>query len=128
MEALFGHVEHSASLLVRDAYATGDDWVVARLQHHAGDEFAGGVFGAGKFDRMVLVEGEFAWKLVIEAKGEEAAGVLLGRLGRILRVAEAGHLPIGGAKWRGAGWTRWRIGRVRTGRAGEDWLEQHSSA
>ena len=35
-----------------------------------------------------------------------------------LELARLGHLPIGGGKWRGAGWIPWHIEKIELARAG----------
>jgi hypothetical protein len=119
---LFGTLRNSAALLVRDAHLVGDNWTAAWVQHHAEDEFSGGVFGSGKFDRAILVEGCFSWKMVVEYRHgqlffDRHRDALLEVFGNF---AESGHLPIGAAKWRSAGWPIWSIERKLWGRAGEE--------
>lgn len=112
---LFGTTSHSARLLVRDAYTRGDDWVIARVQHHAEDEFAGGPYASAKFDAAVLLRGEFEWRMVLEGSDKEevskwtqALRALIGDNG-LPGLGTLGHLPVGGLKWRGAGWGRWTL-------------------
>lgn len=122
-EEIFGDVLRSAALLVSDAHLEeGSQWQGALLQHHAGDEFAGGVYGSGKFDRSVVINGTFLFRAVIEIRPEDGAAddgaslvlKLVGTFGANR------HLPIGAAKWRGAGWPEWRIEQVLAGAAGQD--------
>lgn len=122
VEQWFGNFERSARLLVRDAYLdeTAPTWNAAWLQHHAGDEFAGGVFGSSKFDRVVLLDGKFKWKMVIEAENKEMADNAWQSFQTLRKLGEAGHLPVGGGQWRGFGWIRWENITVRSGKAGED--------
>lgn len=117
---LFGTMNQSARLLVRDAYIRGDNWTVARLQHHAEDEFAGGPYGSAKFDTAVLLKGIFEWRMVLEGSHqEELEGwkqALCGLIGgnESAGLGSLGHLPVGGLKWRGAGWGRWAIESCET--------------
>ncbi|HIQ20960.1 MAG TPA: hypothetical protein EYH34_06965, partial [Planctomycetes bacterium] len=124
---LFGLTKRSARLLVRDGLlvrsASSDDpasplFQLALFQHHAEDEFAGGAYGAGKFDRTAVIVGTFEVRLVIEAQAREELMGHLKTLTPALQLAELGHLPIGGAKWRGFGWLPWRFTRVELWRAG----------
>ncbi|MCP4698152.1 MAG: hypothetical protein GY862_15060 [Gammaproteobacteria bacterium] len=119
---LFGSMKKSAALLVRDAYLTDSEkWRAAWLQHHAEDEFSGGVYGSGKFDRVVLVDAEFEWKMVIEAKTRKEAEEYQKCLGLVLDLAKKGFLPVGGNQWRGVGWPRWIIENPgRISKAGEN--------
>jgi CRISPR/Cas system CSM-associated protein Csm3 (group 7 of RAMP superfamily) len=115
---LFGLVEHSGQLLASDARLAGDVFRLACLQHHAEDEFAGGVFGSGKFNRTAVLEGTFRVRLVIEAPTAAEACKHLDTLLPALRLAELGFVPLGGAKMRGCGWLPWKFEKVEYGRAG----------
>lgn len=114
--ALFGYVTknkaQSASLLVRDAYLKGD-WQAAWLQHHAEDEFSGGVYGSSKFDRVALIQAEFEWRMVIEAESPEQAEACFQNLRSVLALGEKRHLAIGGNQWRGLGWVQCIAVRLR---------------
>lgn len=123
---LFGYVSEkkaqSAALLVQDAYLSNgweNNWKAAWLQHHAEDEFSGGVYGIGKFDRVVLLQAEFSWRMVIETKKQKQAQAYYQRLKPIFELGEQGHLPLGGNQWRGLGWVTWRIDKISRGWAGE---------
>lgn len=125
VEDWFGNFERSARLLVRDAYLQeGSEWRAAWLQHHAEDEFAGGVYGSSKFDRVALMQAEFEWKLVFELDPKYTQEVVLEAFRPVLRLAENSHLPVGGGQWRGVGWPRWQVKQIRLGWAGEDTHEQ----
>lgn len=122
---LFGTLESSSAILVRDAYLEEPDaWTAAWIQHHAEDEFSGGVYGAGKFDRTMLLSGIFSWKVVVETDDDNLLKLVNKYLPPFQRLAKAGHFPIGGAKWRSAGWPIWTIDHVRGSKAGEDYVEQ----
>lgn len=111
----------SAALLVRDAYLVpGCPWKAAPFEHHAEDEFSGGVFASSKFNRVALVQGEFEWKMVIEASDEDRLRTHCALLADALRLAQAGHLAVGGGQWRGLGWVRWTIDENRCTTAGQD--------
>jgi len=120
---LFGSVSKKeakgAALLIQDSYLVDGKWQAAWLQHHAEDEFSGGVYGTGKFDRVALVEGRFSWRMVIEAKTPRQANLYYQRLKSILDLGEKGHLPLGGNQWRGLGWVKWQVNQVSEGWAGE---------
>jgi CRISPR/Cas system CSM-associated protein Csm3 (group 7 of RAMP superfamily) len=117
---LFGLTGQSGRLLVRDARLTeGSRSRLAWLQHHAEDEFAGGVYGTGKFDRTAVIDGEFEVRLVIEAQDRKALVKSLETLGPALRLAELGFVPLGGAKQRGAGGGCWTFTEGWFGRAGD---------
>lgn len=127
---LFGLESQAGRLLVRDAALVEPDgkdahknrvseFELALLQHHAEDEFTAGVYSTAKFDRTVVTKGTFGVRLIIEAKKSEDLRSHVETLKPALRLAELGHLPIGGGKWRGLGWGRWRFKSVKLCRAGE---------
>lgn len=116
---LFGLVGHSGRLLVRDAFLKGDTYQLACLQHHAEDEFTAGVYGSSKFDRTAVLEGKFGLKLAIEAETKKDLLEHLEAIAPVLVLAELGHVPLGGGKWRGHGWLPWLFENVRCGQAGE---------
>lgn len=121
---LFGLVEESGRLLVRDARLTDEKNVdLAWLQHHAEDEFVGSVFGSGKFDRTALMGGTFDVELVLEAEDSAELKRLLATLLPALRLAELGYVALGGGKWRGHGWLPWKFIKIEQGLAGERWTE-----
>lgn len=124
VEQIFGTIKNGAALLVRDAYLLSPArWTAAWVQHHAEDEFSGGVYGTNKFDRVALIEGIFEWKIVIEAETKEACTAHWESLKPVFKLAECGHLPVGGGQWRGFGWPRWEVTREGLGIAGRDALE-----
>jgi CRISPR/Cas system CSM-associated protein Csm3 (group 7 of RAMP superfamily) len=124
VDRLFGSVDRSAELLVRDAMLIGDeDWRAAWIHHHAEDEFSGGVFETAKFDRVALVSGTFSWRIVVETDRPSRMAMVLRLLPRLVRRAAAGQIPVGGAKWRGAGWPAWTVDRVLLGPSGQDGSE-----
>jgi CRISPR/Cas system CSM-associated protein Csm3 (group 7 of RAMP superfamily) len=120
---LFGYVgkaeARGATLLIQDAYLVDDKWQAAWLQQHAEDEFSGGVYGTGKFERVALLQAQFAWRMVIEAKTPRQAHLYYQRLKPILKLGEQGHLPLGGNQWRGLGWVKWQVKTIHEGWAGE---------
>lgn len=107
--AMFGTVDKSARLLIRDALPELDEHApklqLAWMQHHAEDEFAGGAYGAAKFDRVAVFQGRFRWKMVVEDPSEPERAVLED----LLALARAGQIGIGGGQWRGHGWLNWQI-------------------
>ena len=120
VEKIFGTMEDSSSLLVRDAYLeTGSKWTAAWMQHHAEDEFTGGVFGSSKFDRVALTEARLCWKMTIEAETREDCLARWKMLEPVLDLGAKGHLPLGGAQWRGLGWPRWSVNRAILIKAGD---------
>ncbi len=119
MSRLFGLEELCGRVLVRDAELIDpEDYRLARGEHHAEDEFTAGVFAGSKFDRTALIAGSLRFEVVVEAESntdlDQAARVLL----PALELARLGHLPIGGSKWRGAGWVRWAIEPMTLGPVG----------
>jgi len=128
VEELFGNCSQSASLLVSDAYLEDSEWTAAWLQHHAEDEFSGGAFETSKFDRVALLQGRFAFKIVIEANSKKQADKMFNRLNTmwntmwntIFPLGHSSHLPIGGGKWRGVGWPKWTFSDPRLCAAGEE--------
>jgi CRISPR/Cas system CSM-associated protein Csm3 (group 7 of RAMP superfamily) len=104
LESLFGTVECSAKLLIRDALPVeGGDFRLAWMQHHAEDEFTAGAYGSAKFDRVALMEGRFGWKIVLEDPTTEEKQALA----EVLALAQDGQVGIGGGQWRGHGWLPW---------------------
>lgn len=105
-DTLFGTVENSAKLLIRDAFPDlSADLRLAWFQHHAEDEFAGGAYGAAKFDRVAVMQGCFCWKMVLEDASKEEQNALKA----LLELANTGQIGIGGGQWRGHGWLHWQI-------------------
>lgn len=118
---LFGIEELDGHLLVRDAaLADPARYKLCRVEHHAEDEFTAGVFATSKFDRTVLLDGTLELELVIEAPSEAELNLHASVLRPALELARLGHVPIGGGKWRGAGWTKWQPGTVTIGRPAEE--------
>jgi len=108
VEILFGTSKLSAKLLIRDALPEDTPPLrLAWLQNHAEDEFAGGAYGSAKFDRVAVMQGRFAWKMVLEDATQEDKQVLA----ELFELARSGQIGIGGGKWRGHGWLRWEIHR-----------------
>lgn len=114
---VFGTVENSSRLLIRDARAFepedhGSDemWAAAKLHMHAEDEFSAGSYLSAKRDAVRLLRGTFAVELVIDAKDAETADRTAAALDHALALGAIGHLPIGGHKTRGAGWGTWTLG------------------
>ncbi|MBM4368779.1 MAG: hypothetical protein FJ102_21375 [Deltaproteobacteria bacterium] len=113
----FGTVTRSARVLVRDAYLEeGAGWTAALLNHHAEDEFAGGPFESAKFTSLAVLAGRFGWRMVVECPDKaalvQAGGVvaaLVGTVGNKDGLASLGMVPLGGRKWRGAGWAPWSV-------------------
>ena len=118
IQKLFGTIEESSALLVQDAYIRNGQCTAVWLHHHAEDEFSGGVYGSSKFDRVALVQGEFHFKIVIEASAEGEAIEQFRCLDKALSLARQGRLPLGGGQWRGLGWPQWNIGPAILRRAG----------
>lgn len=94
----------SSHILVSDALADPENPVqLAWMQHHAKDEFTGGVYASAKFDRVAVLQGTFNFKMVLEDVLPEDK-VLIAEL---LTLAKNGQLAIGGGQWRGHGWMSW---------------------
>jgi CRISPR/Cas system CSM-associated protein Csm3 (group 7 of RAMP superfamily) len=126
---LFGSLARSARLLISDALPqAGTQPVTAWLQHHAEDEFSAGVYGSSKFDRVAVIEGTFEWRMVIETDDAKLYSDLVALLDRLLALAQAGHLPIGSSKWRGAGWVRWSVEQKHSRLAGQRPAEKGQTA
>lgn len=113
-DSLFGTTSSSGKLLICDAFPPSEshaDIQLAWLQQHAEDEFTGGVYGSGKFDRVAVFNGTFRFKMVLEyATGEETEW-----LQTLLKLAAQGQIPIGGGQWRGHGWLTWQVTSAATG-------------
>lgn len=104
---LFGTLKRSSRLLIRDG-AAAEDWLAARLQQHAEDELAGGSFGSAKRDAVRLLAATFKIQLLLEGPDEPTIQPLIEAVDRTIALGELGHLPLGGHKTRGAGWSRWQ--------------------
>ena len=104
---LFGTVEQSSALLIRDATAQGD-WSAARLHMHAEDEFSAGSYGTAKRDAVRLLSGKFAVRFVIEGGKKAEVEGKQKDLDRLIVLGKIGHLPIGGHKTKGAGFGQWK--------------------
>ncbi|MBF0160055.1 MAG: hypothetical protein HQL58_11095 [Magnetococcales bacterium] len=103
---LFGTDKQSAKLLICDALPVKDSPIqLAWLQHHAEDEFAGGAYSSSKFDRVAVMQGTFAWKMVLENASDNEKKMIEELLG----LARTGQIGIGGGQWRGHGWLHWTI-------------------
>ena len=107
--ALFGTVEQSSALVIRDATAQGD-WSAARLHMHAEDEFSAGSYGTAKRDAVRLLSGKFAVRFVIEGGEKSEVERKQKDLDRLIALGKIGHLPIGGHKTKGAGFGQWKPG------------------
>ena len=121
-ETLFGTTEKSAALLVCDAHLEPfTDWHAACVYHHAENEFTGGVYASSLHSRAVLTSAQFRWRMVLEYRQEPEIDRAVGKyLSAVLKLGRVGHLPMGGAKWRVAGWPRWHVDKILWGTAGED--------
>lgn len=112
VEAVFGTPRRSGALLVSDGFLTGA-WKAAWLQHHAADEFAGGVYGPAKYDRMALISGEFRFRLTLEAPDAETLRQYReGVIKPLLELARSGRIALGGSVWRGHGWVQWEFSEI----------------
>ncbi|MCR4412725.1 MAG: RAMP superfamily CRISPR-associated protein [Thermoguttaceae bacterium] len=118
---VFGLEELCARGLVSDAALASKDYAftLARAEHHAEDEFTAGVYGSGKFDSDLLLQGPMQFRIVAEAPTLEELRSMAETLAPALELARLGHLPIGGGKWRGAGWVPWQIGPMELARIGD---------
>ncbi len=110
--ALFGTLERSSRLLIRDG-VIADDWLAARLQQHAEDEFTAGSFASAKRDAVRLLAATFKVQLLLEGPDEEELQRLVDAVDGAIALGELGHLPLGGHKTRGAGWSRWQRGSAQ---------------
>lgn len=105
-EASEGGTIRSGKLLVRDAWPVDEDQLkLAWFQMHAEDEFTAGAYEGSKFDRIAVQQGEFEWKMVVEAPSAEEMKLL----DDVLALARQGQIAIGGGQWRGHGWLRWEV-------------------
>jgi len=121
LKRLFGSLDkenkqaQDGALIIFDAYLDKNQNnshapYLALIQHHAEDEFTAGVYGSSKFDRIFLTAGRFPVRLIIEscpAEGRAQIKKYLECLLPVLRLAAIGHLDLGGACFRGAGWISW---------------------
>lgn len=104
VDSLFGTVKESAKLLIRDALLVEEHPLcLAWLQLHAEDEFTAGAFSSSKFDRVAVMQGQFAWRMVLENPDEEEKEAF----DTVLELAKQGCIGIGGGQWRGHGWLSW---------------------
>lgn len=108
--ALFGNTQRAGALSVSDAHPVDDSWDLVWWQHHATDEFSGGVFGSSKFDRLAITKARFRFQLHIEAATAEQAEELASMLEGIIKtLGYSRHLPVGGGQRRGHGHLEWKI-------------------
>lgn len=107
--SVFGTVNKSSRVLIRDAYVTGD-WYAARLHMHAEDEFSAGSFESAKRDGVRLLRGSLVTQIVIDGPDITTVQPLVDDINCLVSLGAIGHLPIGGHKTRGAGWGRWESG------------------
>ena len=103
---LFGSTRDSAQLLIGDALLTNNEWQALVLEMHAEDEFAGGVYGSGKFDRTCLVKGCFQAPWHLQAPNEQELKASLGLMSQLKTLADSSRIPIGGGQWKGLGWVK----------------------
>jgi hypothetical protein len=107
---VFGTTEKGAALLVEDSYLAEEGrWLAALLQHHAEDEFTAGVYESSKFNRIALLRADLRWRLVLEGSEKEQLRKQWAQLSAVIARAEAGHLGVGGNRWRGLGWASWKV-------------------
>ncbi|MCS7306404.1 MAG: RAMP superfamily CRISPR-associated protein [Thermoguttaceae bacterium] len=134
---IFGLEECCSRILISDALlcppdpgtscSTKPSFVLVRTEHHAEDEFTAGVYGTGKFDCDLLVAGTFQFQIVLEAPSLMELHKMVQWLAPALELARLGHLPIGGAKWQGAGWIPWQIGPMQIVRIGQQPVGESST-
>jgi len=105
---VFGTVNHSSRILIRDARAEAD-WAAARLHMHAEDEFSAGSYGSAKRDAVRVIQGVFPVRIVVEGENTAEVEALMKHIDCQVAYGTLGHLPVGGDKTRGAGWGRWII-------------------
>lgn len=108
---LFGTVNKSSRVLIRDGHAEGA-WLAARMHMHAEDELSAGSYGSAKRDAVRILRGTFPMQIVIEGPDEKTVTELMQRVDPLVALGRLGHLPIGGHKTRGAGWCRWNAPRI----------------
>jgi CRISPR/Cas system CSM-associated protein Csm3 (group 7 of RAMP superfamily) len=119
---LFGYVDKDGknakdgALIIQDAYLADDnDYKMMIIENHAEDEFTQGVYGSGKFNKAIMVKGEFEFKMRIEVykKDKDIDKTLkeyIELLRKALRLANIGHLDLGGSVYKGSGWVKWSFG------------------
>lgn len=132
VQRVFGNLDCSAKLLVKDAYLDNQDYTFAWLQHHAEDEFTQGAYESSKFDNVVLLKGNFNWKMVVQIHAYDKSGLksenaILEEVERarsqleiVLKLGSIRHLPVGGRQWSGVGWPKWKVTRAVRYVAGEE--------
>ncbi len=119
---LFGYVDkkgkeaEDGALIIQDAYLVNDDdYKMMIVENHAEDEFTQGVYGSGKFNKAIMVEGEFEFKMRVEVCKKDKDTVspddklkeYIELLRKALRLANIGHLDLGGSVYKGSGWVKW---------------------
>jgi len=104
---VFGTVKESSRVLIRDGRAEAG-WAAARLHMHAEDEFSAGSYGSSKRDAVRVLRGVFSTRIVVEGPDVTSVEALTAEINRLIALGELGHLPLGGHKTRGAGWSRWQ--------------------
>lgn len=106
---LFGSMEHSAELLISDAYLSKPDYQAVILEMHAEDEFTGSTFATSKFDRTALVQGSFEFKLALQTSHPTALQHYRRLFQQLNQLGNQHFLPIGASQWRGIGWVHWQF-------------------
>ncbi len=106
---LFGSLENSALLLVRDAHLDASDWRAVIMHHHAEDELAGGVYGHALYNRMALISGTLNGRIIVECPDQDFRDKARDMLNAFFKQAEKGRIGIGGRQWSGQGWLPWKI-------------------
>ncbi len=101
-----GSMMHESALLVADSYAE-PGWQSAWLQRHAEDEFSASTYGSSKFDRIVMLSGQFRWQMVCYAETPEQLVQFRSQLEPLFQQGAAQLLPLGGHQWQGMGWVKW---------------------
>lgn len=128
LTSLFGAEELCGRLLVRDAELRNGGFTLLQTEHHAEDEFTAGVYATSKFDRHILAAGTLAFELLLEAKDSTELKAMVNQLVPALEMARLGHVPVGGGKWRGAGWVPWRLEKLCWSRAGSPQIREQTVA
>jgi len=93
------------------ATVTDENWKLAWLHSHSEDEFTAGAFDKEKFDKVIVVAGEWQTSVYLESDSIE----LTQRFAQILTEAtdflELGNIAIGGGVNNGLGRIKWQINK-----------------
>ncbi|MBM4346245.1 MAG: hypothetical protein FJ100_22960 [Deltaproteobacteria bacterium] len=115
----FGTVNLSSRIAVRDGLQVGDSPETVDLELHAEDEFTAATYQGAKYTVEAVVQGTFRTLIAVEASDRAQLDAGVHQLLPALRLAEIGHVSLGGDAFSGLGWPSWTVRGVHVGRFGD---------